>query len=61
MACQPQEPSRDFDTLRCEVEGMVMLLKNNFEPHSRKRLLRGLRLLLQEADPLIASESDLQI
>ena len=60
MACQPQEPARDFDTLR-ELEGMVMLLKNNFDLHSRKRLLRGLRLLLEEADHLIASESDPQI
>ena len=48
------EATRDFETLRRELETLVSLLKANTDPEGRKRLLREIRLTLIEADQLIS-------
>ena len=56
VAAESQSQSRDFQSVRRELEAVVAELKTSHDPQTRKNLLRELRLLLEKADRLIASE-----
>ena len=56
MSSLPQRPERDFEAVRLDLENVIALLKINSHPKMRVRLLRELRLLLREADDLIAAD-----
>jgi len=56
MAAFPKLPNRDFHSIRNDLEETVMRLRNNLHPKLRIKLLRELRLLIQEADSLLESE-----
>lgn len=45
---------RAFDEVRRDLEEIVAKLKESHEPEKRKSLLLSLRLLLMEADEIIA-------
>lgn len=52
-------PERDFEEVRADLEKVVVQLrKNASDAASRRKLLRQLRNLLQEADRLISEGSD---
>jgi hypothetical protein len=49
---------RGFDQVRSDLEEVVFRLKNApHDPKFRQKLLKQLRLLLEEADLIIASEA----
>ena len=51
------DPIRDFETLRQQLEALVvLLLKSTTKFQDRRRLLHELRLALKEADQLISLE-----
>jgi len=56
MACLPEpHPSeRDFKAVRSDLENVTAKLESASDPVQRRRLLRELNLLLEEADRLIA-------
>jgi hypothetical protein len=53
MAALSNLPHREFNDVRRDLEEAAARLGKTFEPKSRVKLLRELRLLLQEADCLI--------
>ena len=56
MATLPKPPLRDLETVEAELRQIVMRLRNTRDPKARLELLRKLRLLLEEADRIIAVE-----
>lgn len=57
MAALPDSQQfREFTLVQIEIEKAVSILKRTFDPNARVRLLRELRLLIEEADVLISSE-----
>jgi len=48
-------PLRDFKAVRQEIDQVVFRLANTHDPTARVELLRTLRLLLHEADQIVAS------
>ena len=59
MSSLPKIPERDFGAVRHDLESVVaQLKKNNFDSNARHSLLRELRILLEEADRLILTETD---
>ena len=43
--------------MQADLEKTVLLLKTTFDPRLRRRLLRELRMLLEEADVLLGKDS----
>jgi hypothetical protein len=58
MSTRPIVPNRSFQSIRVEWERLVFWLKNTHDPERRKTLLREVRLLIEEADAIIASEPE---
>lgn len=57
MACRAQFSQREFQAVRADLERVVAFLKNKkLETIVRQRLLRELRILLDEADAIITAE-----
>lgn len=56
MATVPNSRGRDFENLQFDLEDVVSRLKKTLEPKSRASLLREFRLLLEEAERIIASD-----
>jgi len=56
MAClpEPHPLERDFKAVRSDLENVTAKLESASDPVQRRRLLRELNLLLEEADRLIA-------
>ena len=54
VACFPEPLERHFSAVQADLEKTVLLFKTTFDPRLRKKLLRELRLLLEEADHLSA-------
>ena len=52
MFCRATKQLRDFETLRRELENLVLLLKTAKDAANRRQLLRKLRAALKEADHL---------
>jgi hypothetical protein len=57
MASLPKLPLRDFRAVQKDLEDAVLKLRRTFNPKTRAVLLRNLRLLLEEADLIIESET----
>ena len=54
MSCLPQLPERGFETLRAELEKILAMLKQrSMDVVVRRRLLREVRMRLDEADQLM--------
>ena len=49
-------PLRDFQSVEEDLRRAVLRLRNTFDSNARIKLLRELRLLLQEADLILESE-----
>jgi hypothetical protein len=60
MSASSSSSDHSFQSLRLELESAVALLKSTTDPDARKVLLKQLRLLIEEADRLIASEARLR-
>ena len=56
MAACPNPIQRGFEEVRRELEEMVAKLKESREPENRRSLLLNMRLLLMEADAIIATD-----
>lgn len=57
MAEHDLQPSvRDFHIVQSELELTVLRLKRLSDRHTRRRLLKKLRLLLEEADRILESD-----
>jgi hypothetical protein len=50
VAASPQISCRDFAEVEREIRDALMRLNNTFKPESKRKLLRHLRLLIEEAD-----------
>jgi hypothetical protein len=57
MASLPKLPLRDFRVVQKDLEDTVIKLRQTFDPKARVKLLRNVRLLLEEADLIIESET----
>ena len=58
MTANPKPILRDFDQVRSDLEQVVFRLKNaSDEPKLRQKLLKQLRLLIEEADLIMAAEA----
>lgn len=53
MLSWPNDATRDFEDVRTDLEKALSRLKASLDPKARKRLLRELRLLIEEADCLV--------
>lgn len=51
-------PKRDFQSVQFDLEETVVRLKTVFDPSTRRKLLRDLRILLEEADSMIHADSE---
>lgn len=58
MATPTQSPERNFNVIERELEKALLLLKNTVQPKPRREILRELRLLLEEADAVIATAKE---
>ena len=56
MAACPNSIQRAFEEVRRELEETVVKLKESHEPEHRRSLLLNMRLLLKEADEIIATD-----
>ena len=56
MAACTNPTQRPFEEVRRELEEIVAKLKESREPENRRSLLLDLRLLLMEADEIIATD-----
>lgn len=54
VAACPNPREREFEEVRRDLEETVAKLKESHPPESRRSLLLNLRLLLMEADEIIA-------
>ena len=59
MAACPNPRQRAFEEVRRELEEIVAKLEESCEPENRRSLLLNLRLLLMEADEIIATHGSL--
>jgi hypothetical protein len=58
VTANPKPILRDFDQVRSDLEQVVFRLKNaSDEPKLRQKLLKQLRLLIEEADLIMAAEA----
>jgi hypothetical protein len=56
MASLPKYVPRNFDLVRRDLEETVARIGKVFNPKDRRKLLRKLRELLEEADEIIESK-----
>jgi hypothetical protein len=56
VAVRPSPIQREFEEVRCDLEETVAKLKVSNQTENRRSLLVNLRLLLMEADELIAGD-----
>jgi hypothetical protein len=56
MSASLRFPKRGFQSVQFDLEETVVQLKTVFDPSTRRKLLRNLRVLLEEADSMIHSE-----
>ena len=58
MSAVPQPPERDFNQVRRDLEELMLRLRNApYEKKVRLKIMKQLRLLLDEADCIVASEN----
>ena len=50
--------SRDFKLIQQELQDIVSRLKENLDPNVRRKLLRGMRVLLDEAHRALQDETN---
>jgi hypothetical protein len=50
VAASPQPPIREFAEVERDIRDALMRLNNTFKPESKRKLLRQLRELIEEAD-----------
>lgn len=56
MASPVRSPERNLEAIERELGQGLLLLKNTAEPERRREILRKLRLLLREADDIVAAD-----
>lgn len=54
----PPRSRRDFEAVKTDLHNVVLRLKATENQRTRHRLLRQLRLLLEEADQILETEPD---